>query len=157
MEQNHNLIYGFANHKNLDISEWYGELAIELCRTILNWNPKRGEISTYFYLRANSMMKTKHIVGNYDKRRINTEISEVEVEDVLESDINITYENYNNISDEVLLNEMFEFGDEEIIRLRYEGYTQEEIANKIGVSQPHISRILDKIYLDYSERSEVDY
>lgn len=42
-----------------------------------------------------------------------------------------------------------EYGN--IIRMKYEGFTQQEIADIVGVSQSYISNLLKKVKLKYYE------
>lgn len=46
VEENHNLIYGFAKKKNLDIDEYYDILAIGLCNAAIIYNNEKGNFST---------------------------------------------------------------------------------------------------------------
>lgn len=50
VEQNHNLIYGFAQKRNLDIDEYYGLLAISLCKAAEVYQESKGKFSTFAYM-----------------------------------------------------------------------------------------------------------
>lgn len=49
VEQNHNLIYGFAQKKNLDVDEYYDLLAISLCKAAEAYETGKGNFSTLAY------------------------------------------------------------------------------------------------------------
>ena len=142
VEDNHNLIYGYANKKGLDLDEWYGLLALELCKTVPKYNPKRSALSTYYYLRCDSLVKVE-----YDK----TQAQMRSHNGIFELDDNLLADDDDSTEERMLLKAMMKYGHEEVIKLRYEGYTQSEIAEKLGVSQPYISAILDEVYAKYKE------
>ena len=48
VEENHDLIYWYANIKKLNLENWYDLLAIELCGVVLKYNPKKGSLSNYY-------------------------------------------------------------------------------------------------------------
>lgn len=146
VEDNHNLIYGFAHKKGLDINEWYGQLALELCRAVYYWNEDRGSLSTYYYMRAETMLMLDHQRRNYQKRVAN--------EDVSELNLDILYDDSDKINERIILDEIKKLGDSRVIQMRYEGYSQEEIATELGVTQPTISRMLDKTLEEYKNNRE---
>lgn len=158
VEDNHNLIYGYAHFRNLDLEDWYGKLALELCHSVIHWDSERGSLSTYYYMRADTMVMLDYQKRNYQKRRANENTLEFDSSD---DGCNI----YNETLDDILetrtetsiLNEILECGDERVIKMRYEGYSQEEIADEIGVTQPTISRMLDRILEKYKRGSELNY
>ena len=47
VEENHNLIYWYCHKYNLDIEEYYGLFAIELCRAVQLYDPTKSKITTY--------------------------------------------------------------------------------------------------------------
>lgn len=154
VELNHNLIYGYANRKGLDLDEWYGKLAILLCKSVKLWQPNRGSLSTYFYMRADTLVMLDHKMRNYHKRKANEFVEELDLE-VLE--LEVLDDSFDDLKEKKILREIMDCGNEEIIQLRYEGYTQEEIADKMGVTQPTISRLLEKTLLEYKKGCEMDY
>lgn len=142
VELNHNLIYGFANKRNLDLDEWYGLLALELCRTIPKYNPERGALSTYYYLRCDSLIRIERDKANTQMRSHNG---------MLELDESLVADESDDLEEKALLDELLKYGNNEVVMMRYKGFTQSEIADKLGVSQPHISTILEGIYDRYKE------
>ena len=156
VESNHNLIYGFAHFRNLDLEEWYGLLAIQLCETVLKWDDSRGKLSTLYYLHCDSLVRNEYVRRNAQKNQdggllsLDYEYQEgnnepYDMEDMFEHEVrgNSIYDIVNKKN---TLEELSRGKYGEIFQLRYEGYTQEEIADIVGLSQPHISRILsDKL------------
>ena len=61
VEENHTLIYWYCHKYNLDIEEYYGLFAIELCRAVQLYDPTKSKISTYI----TQASWNKHV--NYDK------------------------------------------------------------------------------------------
>lgn len=49
VEDNHNLIYGFAHENKLNIEEYYDILAISLCKAAAYYNKNKGAFSTLVY------------------------------------------------------------------------------------------------------------
>lgn len=68
VEQNHNLIYGFAKKYNLDIEEWYGILALALCKTALSFDSEKAKFSTLYYLCASQMVEVERRKWRTQKR-----------------------------------------------------------------------------------------
>ena len=68
VEQNHNLIYGFARKYNLDIEEWYGILALALCKAALAFDDKKAKFSTLYYLCASQMVEVERRKWRTQKR-----------------------------------------------------------------------------------------
>ena len=142
VEENHNLIYGFANMRKINLDEHYGTLAIELCNTVKHWNPQRSNLSTYFYIRANNRMRMEYRKKFSNKRKAN--------EDSLELKLDILNYPNDELAEDLILQDMIKHGDSEIILLKYQGYSQDEIAEKLGVSQATISRELTDTFKKYT-------
>lgn len=49
VEENHNLIYGYANKKNLNVYEYYDILAIGLCKAASAYDSSKGSFSNFAY------------------------------------------------------------------------------------------------------------
>lgn len=134
--ENHNLIYGLAAKYKLNLDEWYDILAIELCNTVKSYDPHKSSLSTYYYLRGQGLISKE-----FRKRKA-----------LKRQHIDITlYDNYHGqISDDDMILDIdlklwLEQNDCEILRLKIDGYTQMEIADKLQVSQAHVSRTLKKL------------
>lgn len=140
---NHNLIYAFAHDNNLNLDDWYGLLALELCRTIPKYNPNRGALSTYYYIRCESLLRLEYKKSQAQMRSHN---GILELDEELVAD-----ESVDDVDEKLVLEELLKWGNEDIIMLRYKGYTQSEIAEQLGVSQPQISKILNDTLELYNE------
>lgn len=66
--EHHNLIYSFANQRNIDLEELYGVLAIALCRAAQSYNESKGTFSTYAYIWMDSFIK-RYWLTEYRKMR----------------------------------------------------------------------------------------
>lgn len=142
VEENHNLIYGYANDKKLDLEEWYDLLAIELCKAVIKHNPEKGKLSTYYYMRCNSL------VGKEFKKSLNQKNFHMGLYSLEESEVGYGEEDYiNHGLLDMLENE--EYG--QVIRLRSEGYTQVEVADMLGMSQSQVSRMIGKAREEYDK------
>ena len=136
VEQNHNLIYWYISLSNLDIDEWYDLLAIELCYAVQKYDPERGSLGNYFKLRADDMVYKEYRKRLTQKRKM----SEVQLNENLESDefvddLESELDNMDWVNDE----------NREILKLRLQGFSQNEIAEKIGLSQSFVSKELKRI------------
>lgn len=165
MSENHNLIYGFANKRKLDLEEWYGRLAIQLCETVKKWDKSRGSLSTIYYLncegliyqeqrRSQALKRQDGGMLSLDYEYYSGENAPYDMEDVV-----VSNQLGSSLEDEVetklILDKLMEGEHGEIIRLRYEGYTQSEISEIVGMHQSNVSLILAKVLDEYyMERGE---
>ena len=142
MEENERLIYWYANLKGLDIEEWYGLLAIELCHTVSKFKPEQGSIANYYKIRCDGLV-SKEIRKNFAKKREGVVM-------LLDDDYVGECVDMSGITMEMLLEEV----DSDILNLKVQGYSQKEIALELGVSQSYVSRALkelrEKLELDRS-------
>lgn len=141
VEDNHNLIYGYIRDRCLDIEDWYGLLAIELCKTVMKYDPTKGAtLGTYFYLRCDNLLR-KEYAKTKTKKNANNGVYTIEDRYDIQDEV--------NVQDEVEFNSWFEGENGNILRMKYDGYTQSEIAEKIGVTQSFISKIIRKEYIKH--------
>lgn len=139
VEDNHNLVYWYANMKSLDIEEWYDLLSIELCISASKYDSERGSFANYFKLRADGLVY-KEI-----QKKIKAGSSVTYIDAVASNDIDL-------LEDELSVSEWLdkhEFSD--ILKLKLQGYTQKEIADIIGLSQSYVSQVLRKAKGEYYE------
>jgi RNA polymerase sigma factor (sigma-70 family) len=135
VEENHDLIYWFLRLRKLDPEEYYDLLAIELCKTVMRHDPKKGSLSYLFSINANHCI-TKEIRKRKTKKR---DCTPLEFLDEL-------YISDHTLLEDSLMNELWIDEDMSgILKLRSEGYTQKEIGDKLGVSQVYISQLLQKM------------
>ena len=140
VEDNHNLIFGVANKYRLDLEEWYGLLAIELCNTVHKYKPNKGSLSTYYYIRVKGLMSKEYHKTKASKR-----------DHKKGGYIEGSHGDSFDLDKETELKLWIEQQDNEILNLKYEGYNQNEIAEILGITQSNVSRTLKKLRLDFEE------
>lgn len=142
--ENHNLIYWYATHRHLDIDEWYGALAIELCITANKHDMEKGSFATLFKLRCDNMLATIYRKGG----------SELNISD-LSSSFDEHYENLEFTEDDIAKIELrydvanMDYTTQMVVKYKLKGMTQSEVAEQIGISQSNVSKILSKLKEDY--------
>lgn len=148
VEENEKLIYGYAHYKGLDLEEWYGLLAIELCRAVMTHDPTQSKLTTYYYSCCDNLVRQEWR-DSLAIKRTHAGMYPL-IEEVNSVGIGI---NNDSVNEKMIFNEFLreidDFQDRKIIKLRWEGYNQEEISEFVGISQPQISRILARIKEDY--------
>lgn len=138
--KNHKLIYWYANRKGLDIDEWYGLLAIELCYAVAKHKPEQGSIANYYKLRCDGLV-SKEIRKNMTKKRDG-------VTATLDDEMVGETVDHSGMSMEMMIQD----ADSDILNLKVQGYSQKEIAMELGVSQSYVSRALKEL----REKLELD-
>lgn len=142
VEDNHNLIYWYCHSNKISVEDYYDLLAIELCYTAMKYNYEKGSFANYFKLRADGAIYKEYMKKLSQKR------NSIAVEYV---------ENVHSIEDQddialwAEIKELMSVENGEILKLRYEGYSQTEIAKQLGVSQSYISNIIKKMRDQYYE------
>lgn len=136
VEENYKLIYWYANLKGLDIDEWYGLLAIELCKAVVKYDPERASLSNYYKMRCDTLVKQEYRKTQSQKRANNG---------IYELRDYHTVGTSNDIEDYFVTQEIFNSEYREVLELKYQGYSQKEIGDKLGLSQSQISKILRKV------------
>ena len=152
VEQNHNLIYGFAKKYNLDIEEWYGILALALCKTALAFDSKKAKFSTLYYLCASQMVEVERRKWRTQKR-IPKEFC-ISLDEPLDSDNELTLKTcladtrIDFVKDLELKDQLSTLSktlsnrDKKIFELSRIGVKQELIADIVGTPQSNVSRRL---------------
>lgn len=151
VEQNHNLIYGFARKYNLDIEEWYGILALALCKAALSFDSEKAKFSTLYYLCASQMVSAEKRKWRTQKR-IPQDLF-VSLDEPLDdneltlktylADTRIDFVRDLELKDQlfILLKTLSE-RDKRIFELSRIGVKQEIIADIVGTPQSNVSRRL---------------
>lgn len=157
VEENHNLIYSFANKKNLNIDEYYDILAIELCRAAKIFDENKGNFSTVAYsCMMNELynrwkyLKTKRVVPSdmivsYDASRTREDFVDLgnyldvfsdnnSTEDIVES--NIMKIEFLNLLDET---------DQIVFGYIINGATYDYISKKLGCTRSRIGQRVQRI------------
>jgi len=151
VEVNHNLIYSYCNTNHLDLDEWYGVCAVQLCKAVRSHDGHRGVLSTLFYAMCDNLVKYTYRKTTALKRQ-NEGVLSLEYEYGNGTDNIYTLEDTiiprldtdveDVVANKILLEQMFEGEYGDIIRLKYEGYTQTEISKILEVGQSTISKAL---------------
>ncbi len=151
VEENHNLIYWYCHKYNLDIEEYYGLFAIELCKAVQSYDPTKSKISTYL-IRA---FWNKHV--NWDKakkrnkRKANENIISLDQEygaEGKEATLSDFLTNGKSIEDDIIMIPLSECGLDDklisVVNLRLENpcLTQKEIGDLLGIGQVQAGRRL---------------
>lgn len=139
VEENEKLIYSFAHMYKLNVDDWYGILAIVLCNASFIYDDSKGKFSTLFYCLARQRFLNEIQTNSRFKRNHGQRVPFYEA-DVMCTDRRFEERELLQSYKEVLTEE--EFG---IIMLKYEGYTQSEIAIMMNTTQSNISSKLIKI------------
>lgn len=131
--QNHNLIYGFAHRKRLDLDEYYDLLAIAYCEAVEIYDSDKGELSTIAYL------KMQQALDRYKKQHKPRFYYEP-----------YTYSNENGY-DEVDNEDLFRYIKTQLTETQsivfdywLDGYNQREIADLLDTSKQNIQQIIQK-------------
>ena len=134
VEENHNLIYSFAHSKKLNLEYWYDILAIELCKSVIKHDPTKATLSTLFYLKANRTVIMEMNKINAKKRMCEQLTTELFPNQIIGTD-----DDFDNVAlnDELVSSKYYP-----ILKLKYEGYSQKEIAEMLDISQSQVSRAL---------------
>lgn len=133
VEDNHNLIYWYANKANLNIDEYYGLLAMELCKTVMKYDETKGSLANLYKMRCDNLIKNEYRnnsrkpreVYGYNDERIHNDMNDVELKIDLENLIK---------SDKT-----------GVLKLIADGYTQKEISKILGISQSTVSNVLKRV------------
>lgn len=135
VSENHNLIYWYANLHGLDVEEWYGVLAIALCEAVADHDSAKGSLSNYFKVKADGAMSKEFSKLKTHKRKHN---GMYELTDLNHPST------FPNMEADIIINDMLEDDETGILKLKLHGLTQNEISERLGVSQSTVSRVLSK-------------
>lgn len=155
VEKNHNLIYEFAKKKGIAIDEYYGILAIGLCKAASAYDESRGKFSTIAYCCMNNILKehyryvSKQCAIPEDKiLSYDVQLSEEDTDgsyiDMIADDCCIQDIVTNNIITESIMNTL---NDNERIVAGFliDGMKQSEIASCMGCSRQNVGHYVQQI------------
>ncbi len=142
VEDNHNLIYWYIQLRHLDTADWYDALAIELCHSVIQYDHDKGSISNYFKIRADNLVKKEYVKQKLKK---SIPIDPLQFKD----EVYDTYSTDTSLEKSLEIEELFSGKNGAIFRLKSEGYTQSEIAEKLGITQSYVSKIIEKKRREY--------
>ena len=163
--ENHNLIYGFAKSRDLNLDEYYDILAIGLCKAGILFDPSRGctfstlayklmQNECFMYWRNTYVGLKKipqNLVFSYDSP-VFEEKDDRKYADLI-NDLSRSYQIDTTTAE---LKEFIEsLSEQERLILYYSvnGYTQLEMSHRVGLSQSYISRVFHKIRDKWQEGS----
>ena len=152
VSDSHKLIYSYARSMNLDLDEYYGVLAIGLCKAAAIFDPDLGytfstlayvamknECATYY----NSLYRQKRYAPSESTISLDAMVFDdpysKEYYDKIDGDINETY------ASEIVKIELKEFiqtlrkTDRIILSAKLHGYSQTEIAKNLGMTGQNVS------------------
>lgn len=153
---NHKLIYSFAKKMDLDIDDYYGLLAIGLCKAAKTYDSdQRVAFSTYAYtvMRNECYQYWRHLgsenqipeelIFSYNAPLSDEDDGKDYVERI--NDIFGTYQlNTTGVEVKEFLESLTK-KEKQIIFEKMHGYTQKEIAMHIGKSQTIVCRMVNRI------------
>lgn len=135
VEENHNLIYGFAHRHHINLDEYYGTLAISLCKAGETFNDKKGKFSTYAY----TLMWRDYLNEMEAKFTQKRNGQECEFNDETQST------EHGSLDTDIMILDYLTPREKRILILRGDGYTVDEVAGIIGIHKSYVSKLLKKI------------
>ncbi|MBR5604241.1 MAG: sigma-70 family RNA polymerase sigma factor [Bacteroidales bacterium] len=155
VEKNHNLIYEFAKKKNLVVDEYYGILAIGLCKAASAYDESRGKFSTIAYCCMNNILNEhyRHIskqcaipedkILSYDVQLGDEDIDGSYI-DIIADDCCVQDIVFNNIMTECIMDKLNN-NEKTVATYLINGLKQSEIAATIGCSRQNVGHYVQQI------------
>lgn len=154
VEQNHNLIYGFAQKKKLDVDEYYGLLAISLCKAAEAYQESRGKFTTFAYMvmendlnkywrttqNQKSIPQEMIVSYNAENESSNTPYLENIVVDSNDMDFHMQYND--------MLSQMNSI-EKIICQMLMDGAKQSDILKRLGITKRQYEHIRQKLRNKY--------
>ena len=160
-EKHHNLIFYFMKRKRLDQEEFYDILAIALCKAVRSYGPSEYTFATYCYRCFENALRM-HIRDN--KRRVQSApFSAFEIHDdsgdidnVIEETVSCekAIQTFDELETYMAMEGFVSRIPEQlrqVLKLHLKEYTQQQIAEILGISQPQVSRTLARIRMLYKK------
>lgn len=162
-EKNHDLIYWYAKNHKLDLEEYYGDLAIELCNAAYHYNESLGySFSSYAAKcmdnRIKQLIRNKKrtLEGNEEVLSLDhfyyeDDSDPITLEDCVSDDTKDTEkETVNKIETEWFADTLGD-RDKYIFKSLLAGKQQNQIAKELGVSYPRVNMLVKKIRKKYEK------
>lgn len=160
---NHGLIAGYAKTHNLDLEDWYGVLAIGLCKAAFHYDESKGTVFSTLAFKCMNNMVWMTYQSNKNKIENVEEILSLDFEST-DSDGNSCYlgdlipdtnANTEKCVIEKITIENFKASLSErekyIINMLSEGCKPIEIAKCLGISRQRCSVLIDRLRKRYYE------
>lgn len=154
---NHNLIYSFADKHKLDLEEYYGILALALCKAAQSYDPNKGKFSTISYtcmanavknhirLKKKNKITLIYLDADYTDNDSDENLSNVITSDNLQPDIKVEGEQISQI-----LLSMLSDKEKQIVIDRMNGLSEEQIATKMGCTHQNVHAFIKKIRIKWN-------
>lgn len=166
---NHNLVYSFADKHKLDLEEYYGILALALCKAAQNYDKNKGKFSTVAYIcmtndvrnhiKSKNRNKIPLIYLDADYTNSNSDdesLLNVITSNNLQPDVEVEGKQISQI-----LFAMLNDKEKQIAIDRMNGLSEEQIATKMGCTHQNVHAWIKKIRVKwnifYSEATTVIY
>lgn len=166
VEDNHNYIFYFLNKYGLSIDEWYDMAAIGLCKAARSYNQYQSKFVTYAHQcmfttvfsekrkEKSSKAVPRHMMTSLqDLAYTNTAGKQIKYEDCIPSDANLEEIALSQVAVAEVMDKLSD-RERTILQMTIDGYSQEQIAQRIGISQSHSSRIIRGIRTRLREELE---
>lgn len=154
VEDNHDLIYWFMTKHKLDFDTFYSYAAEGLCRAAAAYNTDKGEFSTFAHrcmlnavrsYRKDKKRTTRDAAGctivSLQSKAVGSDGEEIEIGELL---VSIEQDTDDWIDAKDALKRIISALDSrsaKIVMMKAYGYTNQEIADHIGVSRERIRQI----------------
>lgn len=152
---NHNLIYGFTNRYKLDLEEYYGILALALCKAAQHYDKTKGNFSTVVYtfminavrnhIKIKNRYKIPLVYLDADYTDSNNDNDNDNLFDVIMSDNLNPDDKVEGKEISRILLSMLSDKEKQIVIDRVNGLSEEQIAIKMGYTQQNIHAWIKKI------------
>ena len=140
VEDNHDLIYWYLNLKGLAYEDYYDLLAIELCMTVDKYDESKGSLANYFKVRCDNVVH-KEWRKETARKKSNNGIIPLDEEHLICDHQDM----FGNVEHEELLKD-----PTGVAQLRHKGFSQQEVAKILGISQSRVSAILGRLREGYN-------
>jgi RNA polymerase sigma factor (sigma-70 family) len=140
VEENHDLIYWYLNLKGLTYDDYYDLVAIELCLAVDKYDSTKGSLANYFKVRCDNMVYKEWRKESTAKKSSNGIIPLDEEHMICDHQ-----DMFGKVEHEELLND-----PTGVARLRSKGFSQQEVAEILGISQSRVSAILGRLREEYN-------
>lgn len=163
VEENHNLIYGFAQKKKLEVDEVYDILALGLCRAALTYDEEKSSFSTWAFMCMSSDLNAYFNRQKMHKRKLPEGVTKVYLDQPIKNADNPVQSNEATIGEftvapsvlmtevcegkiiaEQLLN-LLEESEQEIVKHKLNGLSDQEVGNIMGCGSANINYHIQKI------------
>ncbi len=158
VEDNHKLIYGAAHKYKINLEEYYDVLAIGLCKAAMAFDETKGQFSTFAYItmlneyngvlrhnKTSSVIPAQNIVSMNIRMSSDDGDCVVEFGDMFPDNVDIEKDTAETDYIRFLCKKICHPQEQEVIQLLADGFTQSEIAERIGVSRQRIGQLMNKI------------